>query len=840
MKLRSLLLGLCSAGVFLAAHGLSPSSARSAERVNLIVGGPISLSISVDSFETFADTGEIPTDLKIFASLASDRALATLRQALQQRFQISVVKVDQIAYSPIGRALLKQLGQLIGKTPQQEGSKGLRAAAIGAAANADETGWSALDVLRQYPTSSIDIRVSSLLDLQKQLALYLNYNQAAVEAIQNASEQAARLEANAGTADGSALPDISQPGPYRPTKQLLNISDPSLQQTVEGLSVNFKFDADLYLPQGLNEPAPIIAMSHGFGSQKENYTYIAEHLASHGFAVVIPNHVGSNLDYRQAFLQNRLTTLLSPVEYLNRPQAISLSIDELERLVDSNPTWAQRLDLDRIGIFGNSLGGATALSVAGAELNFARLNQACSASTIQLDTPLVLQCRALYLPPIDYRLHDPRIKALVTGHQLSNALFGPEEIGKITIPTLMLSGSGDLVTPTVLHQIHPFIWLNTPQKYLALLTPGTHFSTSVDGAEGAQQFPKIIWGENQSFGRRYNKSLATAFFQQYLRGEESYGAYLTPAYARQLSGDAPMQLYLLRDLQPEQLTQAYGGEPPVAIIPEALSGNAIAETMTNAKESVLSEIQRTGVLKVAIRRDAVPLGYVDDQGTWTGYCTDFANRFSQHLSQTLGFTQAIEVAELPSNLSNRFDLVREGTVHLECGPNSIRSDEPQIRFSKAFFVTGTQFLANPTSNFNPALPLQGQKVGVLENTTTASLVQRQYPQAEIVKFSGDRGRTLGVQAVINGEVDAFASDRILLEGELQQQEQTSGRYTFSPDQPLSCDFYGLALPQADQSWSETVNEFIDSSTVKRIGARWFGDFLSEGEVVQDLEYCLNR
>ncbi|MFM7192984.1 MAG: amino acid ABC transporter substrate-binding protein, partial [Microcystaceae cyanobacterium] len=40
--------------------------------------------------------------------------------------------------------------------------------------------------------------------------------------------------------------------------------------------------------------------------------------------------------------------------------------------------------------------------------------------------------------------------------------------------------------------------------------------------------------------------------------------------------------------------------------------------------TVLETIRTTGLLKIAIREDAVPLGYRDLNNDWSGICLDFA------------------------------------------------------------------------------------------------------------------------------------------------------------------------------------------------------------------------
>jgi predicted dienelactone hydrolase len=71
---------------------------------------------------------------------------------------------------------------------------------------------------------------------------------------------------------------------------------------VDGLTVNYDFDSDVYVPLGLTEPAPIVIISHGCGDVKESFTFLAEHLVSYGFTVILPDHVGSDLAYRKEYL----------------------------------------------------------------------------------------------------------------------------------------------------------------------------------------------------------------------------------------------------------------------------------------------------------------------------------------------------------------------------------------------------------------------------------------------------------------------------------------------------------------------------------------------------------
>ncbi len=805
----------------------------SAEAVSFYVDGPLIVSLSLDSLKLFAETGEITGDLKLFALFLDDQMMAQLRQGLQRRLPLDVLQTYKLSYSPLGRDAISQVGKLIKYTPDRNGFYGLRAALINAAAQSDAEGWTILDAIAQFPTKTIEVNVPDLLELRKLLGIYAEYNQAAVDAIVTKAQTEAESQADL---DLTNLSDLSQPGIYKFEEQTITVTNPALRQTDAGLSVNYDFPVNVYLPQGLSEAAPIIIMSHGFGAIKENFVFIAEHLASYGFVVLVPDHVGSDLSYRKSYLEGRLNTLLSPIEFLNRPQEISFLIDQLEKLVGSDSQWSKLLNLDQIGVLGYSLGGTTALSLAGAEIDHARLVKTCDQDKVILNFSLYLQCRAQYLPPQNFDLGDPRIKAAISAHPLTSGIFGPEGMSEIGIPLMMTASSQDLVTPVVTEQIHPFVWMQSKPKYLALFKPGTHFviGEPIDD-EASESVPSFLLGGNQELGRQYFKGLNIAFFETYLRDRREFLPYLSSAYVQTISQEKPMNLEIIQSLTPKELETAYGKKPPLPIVPAP-----VESTIANREESVLEQIRRTGVLKLAMRRDASPFGYLDSQQQWSGYCSDLAVALQNHLAKKLDLNLGVQLAELPSTLENRFSLIQEDIVELECGPNTIRQDIEGITFSEPIGVSGTRFLSQQESQteINPNLSLEGLQVGILKNTTTEEFIKTNYPQAELVYFEGLQGRAEAVKAVSEGSIDTFASDSILTFAEVVQQNLPMKDYVLQPKLPLTCDFYGLILPNDDPEWKTIVNEFLVESSAQQIREKWFNKmFTSE---LNDLEYCLNR
>ena len=240
--------------------------------------------------------------------------------------------------------------------------------------------------------------------------------------------------------------------------------------------------------------------------------------------------------------------------------------------------------------------------------------------------------------------------------------------------------------------------------------------------------------------------------------------------------------------------------------------------------TVEQEIKKTGVLKVGVREDSPLFGFGSDKA---GYCADFANSLAENLSQQLGKTIQTEVVK--STTQNRWDLVKDGTVHLECGPNTIAPDREQeygIKFSQPFFVTATQVFTRIDATEES---LKSGTIGIIKGTTNEQEIRLLYPDEQI--NDSFESRSQGINAVQLQEIKGFASDGILLEGTASVLEIDPKEYTLvTPligNIPL-CAAYGMILPEGveNSQWHDTVNSWIvKSGQAEKIWKTWFNDFL---------------
>lgn len=536
----------------LASAALLASPASAAERITLSYG-LLGRSISTESLEIYARDGRVTEDLEKYTRYLDEEQLQQLRQLLRAEADLSSVAISQFLYTEQGEVLLNRLSEVIRTESNQPGFFAIRAALITAAAEPD--GLTVINVLKQFPLPSMRIDLSRALRILGDLEALVSSTQEAIALI----EQQADLEAQATSpATFAPLPDLRSPG--KNTWQHYTIQMRDRRR-------NRSFPVDLYLPGTAGQPiekAPLIVISHGLGSDRSSHAYLAKHLASYGFAVAVPEHPGSDANQLQALISGRANQVTEPDEFVNRPLDIKFLLNGLERRSQPDAPFAGRIDLQRVGVVGQSFGGYTALALAGAQINFKHLETDCRP-TDSFNLSLLLQCRALELSQPVPNLQDDRVKAIIAVNPIGSSLMSSADFARIQIPVMLVSSGADTVTPALLEQIRPFTWLQTPEKYLLMLTRGTHFS-SIDvpnPEDAAILLPPDIVGPEPELAHSYLEAMSVAFFKTYVTPQPSYRPYLSAAYARLLSRPV-LPLNLVQSLTLGQLASVLPEQPSIA------------------------------------------------------------------------------------------------------------------------------------------------------------------------------------------------------------------------------------------------------------------------------------
>jgi predicted dienelactone hydrolase len=248
--------------------------------------------------------------------------------------------------------------------------------------------------------------------------------------------------------------------PYHPTKIMVWYPALNPEGAEETTTYNYDYDPDSGVmpiaghalddaaPDSSGGPYPLVIFVHGWQGERHEGNWLGEHLASYGFIVMSMDQI-----------ENAGTEGIFERSLFRRPQEVTWLIDYTDALTNSGNKFRNLIDMDRIAVTGHSFGGYTALMAGGAQMDWQYFDAWCSENYERaVDRngdnfcEFVSLTRWSLAPLADLLATrvglwpswgDPRVDAIVPMAPPFGMLFGPEGLGNIRIPFLLLAGSAD-------------------------------------------------------------------------------------------------------------------------------------------------------------------------------------------------------------------------------------------------------------------------------------------------------------------------------------------------------------------------------------------------------------
>jgi predicted dienelactone hydrolase len=302
----------------------------------------------------------------------------------------------------------------------------------------------------------------------------------------------------------------SVPGPCEVAK-----SDETWRDEQRGREVPVR----IYVPENVDTPRPLLIYSHGGGGNRNVGAYLATRLASHGFVVIAPQHLGSDTAVLRGDerglralrgARKRLQKMIEDPDNLrNRPLDVSFVID---RALAGDLPRGVKIEQTRIGALGHSFGAYTVMAGAG----------------MLIDLP----------EDQDHSFRDPRIRCVIA--------MSPQGVGQmgidgnawaeIAVPVMGITGTRDTGAGG-----QDASWRRTwfdamadegPDApiYLAVIADATHMAFSDDRDRDADR--RRARGRGKQRDERHHawiQALATAFFKASLLGDADAARWLRDA-----------------------------------------------------------------------------------------------------------------------------------------------------------------------------------------------------------------------------------------------------------------------------------------------------------------------
>lgn len=163
---------------------------------------------------------------------------------------------------------------------------------------------------------------------------------------------------------------------------------------------------------------PLVVLAHGWGGTRFDLAWVAESLARQGFIVASFNAIGGDA--------TSWSNSTGPKVWF-RAHMMRILIDTIAQ----DERFASVVDTSSVAVVGHSAGGSAALVLGGAQIDATGFAQAFPQSA----------------PVVEGNWSDPRIRAVIALNPGTGPAFSGDSVGKLVLPTLILSGSSDKVAP---------------------------------------------------------------------------------------------------------------------------------------------------------------------------------------------------------------------------------------------------------------------------------------------------------------------------------------------------------------------------------------------------------
>jgi glutamate/aspartate transport system substrate-binding protein len=246
----------------------------------------------------------------------------------------------------------------------------------------------------------------------------------------------------------------------------------------------------------------------------------------------------------------------------------------------------------------------------------------------------------------------------------------------------------------------------------------------------------------------------------------------------------------------------------------------------------LAAIKSRHTVNLGYRESSPPFSFLNQANRPIGYSIELCEAIVEEIGVEVDDPNLkIEYVKVTSD--DRIPAVVQGKVDLECGSTTANAERSkQVAFSPLMFVAGTKLMVAKDSTISAPKDLQGKTVVVTKGTTNEQAIHaldKKFNLGLNIVVAGDHEQSY--QMLVDGKVDAFATDDILLYG-LIARHKSQDKFRVTGDY-LSYDPYGIMFRKGEPQLKEVVER-----TFRKLGTnhdlvplynKWFVSRLPTGE-----------
>ena len=264
-----------------------------------------------------------------------------------------------------------------------------------------------------------------------------------------------------------------------------------------------------------------------------------------------------------------------------------------------------------------------------------------------------------------------------------------------------------------------------------------------------------------------------------------------------------------------------------------LATAAAAQTVdNNGLSPTLANIRSTQVVRLGYRESSPPFSFLDQANRPIGYSLELCEAIVDEIGVEVDDANLrIDYVKVTSD--DRIPAVVQNKIDLECGSTTANAERSkQVAFSPLMFVAGTKLMVPKASTISAPKDLQGKTVVVTKGTTNEQAmhaVDKKFALGLNIVVSPDHEQSY--RMLVDGKVDAFATDDILLYG-LIARHKSQDKFKVTGDY-LSYDPYGIMYRKGEPQFAAVVERTFRKLASNRdlipLYNTWFTSRLPTGE-----------
>ncbi len=224
---------------------------------------------------------------------------------------------------------------------------------------------------------------------------------------------------------------------------------------------------------------------------------------------------------------------------------------------------------------------------------------------------------------------------------------------------------------------------------------------------------------------------------------------------------------------------------------------------------------KEGTLTVGFDQNFPPMGFVDDDGEYTGFDLELAAEVAKRLKLELAL-QPIEWASKDMELTSK---------NIDCVWNgfTMNNRENDYTWSEPYMANNQVFVVKSDSGIKTLAGLSGKVVVVQSDSSAEAALEE---EAELVATFGDYIKAADYNTAIMdleaGAVDAVAMDEVVANYQIQKR----GMGLVVLEEKLAEEEYGVGFLLGNEALRDKVQKALDNmakdGTLAKISEKWFG------------------